>query len=84
MIPNILPHLTHVGGTAMPAALQHTSSFSFGHHIRPILVGMDLLKLHQLGTHHLSNPMIPHLNMLGSSMETMILGKIDSTLDITI
>jgi hypothetical protein len=28
-----------------------------GHHIRPILVGMDLLKLRQLGTHHLSNSM---------------------------
>jgi hypothetical protein len=45
---------------------------------------MDLLKLHQLGTHHLSNQMISHINVLGSRVETWILGKIDSVLAITI
>jgi hypothetical protein len=55
-----------------------------GQHIRAILVGIDVLKLYQLGTYHLSNPMTPHFNMLGLSVETWILGKMDSALTITI
>jgi hypothetical protein len=53
------------------------------HHIRSILFGMDLLKLHHLGTHEILNPMIPHITMLCSRVETWILGTIDSILTIT-
>jgi hypothetical protein len=54
-----------------------------GHHIRAILVGMDLLKLHQLRTHNISNSMIPHINVLASRVETWNLGKMDSVLALT-
>ena len=43
---------------------------------------MDLLKFQQLGTHNFSNPMITHLNVLGSRVKTWILGKMDSALAI--
>jgi hypothetical protein len=43
---------------------------------------MDLLKFQQLGTHNFSNPMVTHLNVLGSRVKTWILGKMDSALAI--
>jgi hypothetical protein len=42
---------------------------------------MDILKYQRLGTHNFTNPMIP-LNVLGSRVETWILGKMDVTLAI--
>jgi len=41
------------------------------------------LKLQQLGTHHFSNPMVPHVNVLGSRMKAWILGKMNGTLVVT-
>jgi hypothetical protein len=46
-----------------------------GHHIRAILFSMDLLKLHRHKTHHISNPMISHINVLGSRIELGFLAR---------
>jgi hypothetical protein len=71
----------------MPVALQHTGSFSLGniylgHHILATLVGVNLLKLHQLRTHNILNPIIPQINLLSSRVEKRIIGKMYSALAI--